>query len=93
MKRGKKIAVGLLLCFLSIFILLFAAILIVPRFINRGALWDKVRSEVSRLVGGKSLELEAQPGVAGSHDPVGGKLVFGTQVTGQAHARAFVGRF
>jgi hypothetical protein len=52
-RRGKKIAVGLLACLLCVFILLFAAILIVPRFIDRDVLKDKVRREVSKLVEGE----------------------------------------
>ena len=52
-RRGKKIAVGLLACLLSVFILLFAAILIVPRFIDRDIVKDKVRREVSQLVEGE----------------------------------------
>ena len=52
-RRGKKIAVGLLACLLSVFILLFAAILIIPRFIDRDVVKDKVRREVSKLVEGE----------------------------------------
>ena len=52
-RRGKKIAVGLLACLLCVFILLFAAILIVPRFIDRDVLKDRVRREVSKLVEGE----------------------------------------
>ncbi|MGB5620277.1 MAG: AsmA family protein, partial [Desulfobacterales bacterium] len=52
-RRGKKIAVGLLACLGAGFILLLAAILIVPRFIDRGSMGDKLRSEVSKLVDGE----------------------------------------
>jgi uncharacterized protein involved in outer membrane biogenesis len=46
---GKKIAVGLLVCLGAGFILLCAAILVVPRFIDRDAVADKVGREVSKL--------------------------------------------
>ena len=52
-RRGRKIAVGLLACLGAGFILLLAAILIVPRFIDRGSMGDKLRSEVSKLVDGE----------------------------------------
>jgi hypothetical protein len=51
-RRGRNIAVGLLACLGSGFILLPAAILIVPRLIDRGSMGDKLRSEVSKLVKG-----------------------------------------
>jgi uncharacterized protein involved in outer membrane biogenesis len=49
-RRGRNIAVGLLACLGADFILLMAAILIVPRFIDRGSMGEKLRSEVSKLV-------------------------------------------
>ena len=52
-RRGRKIAVGLLACLGAGFILLLAAILIVPRFIDRGSMGDKLCSEVSKLVNGE----------------------------------------
>jgi hypothetical protein len=52
-RRGRKIAAGLLVCLGAVLILLFAAILIVPRFIDRDAVLDKVRREVSKLVEGQ----------------------------------------
>lgn len=52
-RRGRKIAVGLLACLGAGFILLLTAILIVPRFIDRGSMGDKLRSEVSKLVDGE----------------------------------------
>ena len=51
--RGRKIAVGLLVCLGACFILLLAATPIVPRFIDRDAVADKVCREVSKLVKGE----------------------------------------
>jgi hypothetical protein len=48
--RGRKTTVYLLVCLCAGLILLLAAILIVPRFIDRDAVVDKVRREVSKLV-------------------------------------------
>ena len=48
--RGRKIAVGLLVCLGACFILLLAATPIVPRFIDPDAVADKVCREVSKLV-------------------------------------------
>jgi hypothetical protein len=52
-RRGRKIAVDLLACLGAGFILLLVAILIVPRFIDRGSMGDNLRSEVSKLVKGE----------------------------------------
>jgi len=52
-RRGRKIAVSLLAFIGAGFILLPAAILIVPRLIDRGSMGDKLRSEVSKLVKGE----------------------------------------
>ena len=88
MKNGKKIAVGVLVSLLAVFILLIAAILIVPRFIDRGAVGDKVRSEVSKLVGGEfdfervDLALFPAPHVLLA-DP---KLVLAQRLTAAAQA-------
>jgi hypothetical protein len=51
-RSGRKIAVSLLVFIGAGFILLLAAILIVPRLIDRGSMGDKLRSEVSKLVKG-----------------------------------------
>ena len=64
-RRGRKIAVDLLACLGAGFILLLVAILIVPRFIDRGSMGDNLRSEVSKLVKGvfdfKRIELSLFP--------------------------------
>ncbi|MGB5424938.1 MAG: AsmA-like C-terminal domain-containing protein [Desulfobacterales bacterium] len=52
-RRSRKIAARLLVCLGAGFILLFAAILIVPRFIDRDAVVDKVGREVSKLIEGE----------------------------------------
>ena len=52
-RRGRKIAVGLLACLGAGFLFLLAAILIVPRFIDRGRTGDKLHSGVSKLVKGE----------------------------------------
>jgi uncharacterized protein involved in outer membrane biogenesis len=52
-RRGRNIAVSLLASIGAGFILLLAAILIVPRFIDRGSMGDNLRSEVSKLVKGE----------------------------------------
>jgi uncharacterized protein involved in outer membrane biogenesis len=49
-RRGRKTTVYLLVCLCDGFILLLATILIVPRFIDRGSMGEKLRSEVSKLV-------------------------------------------
>jgi hypothetical protein len=53
MKKGKKIVVGVLVCLLAVSILLIAATLIVPRFIDRGA------------VGGQSASRSVEAGRQG----------------------------
>jgi len=55
MKNGRvrKTTVYLLVCLRAGFILLLATILIVPRFIDRDAVADKLRREVSKLVEGE----------------------------------------
>jgi len=52
-RRGRKTTVYLLVCLCDGFILLLATILIVPRFIDRDAVADKVRREVSKQVEGE----------------------------------------
>jgi uncharacterized protein involved in outer membrane biogenesis len=63
--RSRKTAVYLMVCLGTGFILLLAAILIVPRFNDRDAVADKVRREVSKLVEGefdfKRIELSFFP--------------------------------
>ena len=64
-RRGRKIAVDLLACLGAGFILLLAAVLIVPRIIDRGSMGDNLRSEVSKLVKGvfdfKRIDLSLFP--------------------------------
>jgi hypothetical protein len=62
-RRGRKIAVDLLACLGAGFILLLVAILIVPRFIDRGSMGDNLRIEVSKLVKGV-FELQAHRSLA-----------------------------
>jgi hypothetical protein len=52
-RSGRKTAVSLLVFIDAGFILLLAAILIVPRLIDRGSMGDKLRSEVSKLIKGE----------------------------------------
>jgi len=52
-RSGRKTAVSLLVFIYAGFILLLAAILIVPRLIDRGSMGDKLRSEVSKLIKGE----------------------------------------
>jgi len=49
-RRGRKTAVSLLVSMGAGFILLLAAIIIVPRFIVRDSMGNNLRSEVSKLV-------------------------------------------
>ena len=64
-RRGRNIAVDLLACLGAGFILLLAAVLIVPRIIDRGSMGDNLRSEVSKLVKGvfdfKRIDLSLFP--------------------------------
>ena len=64
-RRGRNIAVDLLACLDAGFILLLAAVLIVPRIIDRGSMGDNLRSEVSKLVKGvfgfKRIDLSLFP--------------------------------
>jgi uncharacterized protein involved in outer membrane biogenesis len=64
-RRGRNIAVDLLACLGAGFILLLAAVLIVPRIIDRGSMGDNLRSEVSKLVNGvfdfKRIDLSLFP--------------------------------
>jgi len=64
-RRGRNIAVDLLACLGADFILLLAAVLIVPRIIDRGSMGDNLRSEVSKLVNGvfdfKRIDLSLFP--------------------------------
>jgi hypothetical protein len=53
MKRGKKFAIGLIVFACTVTILLVAAITITPWLIDHTAVGNKVRSEVSKLVGGE----------------------------------------
>ena len=62
-RRGRNIAVDLLACLGAGFILLLAAVLIVPRIIDRGSMGDNLRSEVSKLVKGV-FELQAHRSLA-----------------------------
>jgi hypothetical protein len=50
---GRNVAVDLLACLGASYILLLTAILIVPRFIDRVSIGDKLCSEVSKLVNGE----------------------------------------
>jgi len=52
-RRGRNIAVDLLACLGAGFILLLAALIIVPQFIDRGSMGEKLRSELSKLVKGE----------------------------------------
>ena len=64
-RRGRNITVDLLACLGAGFILLLAAVLIVPRIIDRGSMGDNLRSEVSKLVKGvfdfKRIDLSLFP--------------------------------
>ncbi len=65
MKRRKKIALSLLVVFCTVTILLVTAILITPLLIDHTGVGDKVRGQVSKLVGGefdfKQVELSLFP--------------------------------
>lgn len=53
MKKRVKIALSLLVVFCAVTILLVTAILITPWLIDHTVVGDKVRGEVSKLVGGE----------------------------------------
>jgi uncharacterized protein involved in outer membrane biogenesis len=51
--KSRKIVVGAVIGMVAVFIILFLALLVLPRLIDSEAFKNKIRSELSRKVGGK----------------------------------------